>query len=321
MSKSFGDQILDGEEGWSLDFLLSDKFAKFLELIPEAVILSAKNGQVLYVNDQAEKLFRYSRAEFLKLKIENLVPERFRAAHPEKRAFFFDHPTPRFLDDRHYDLFARRKDGSEFPMEPALFRLQTDQGDVAVNILQDVTEAKSSRQAIEQRNKELSKLAGTDLLTGLPNRRYFEEELARLLAESRRYQHGLALLFIDLDRFKLINDELGHYVGDELLHAVAQQMRDEIREEDFLARFGGGGEFVAIVHPIENLEEAEVVAKRLVAVGQKVFHIAGHDLRVGASVGIARYDGKQSIKELLQLADMAMYQAKARGGSRFYLSG
>lgn len=303
---------------WQLKFLLSAKFSKFLDLIPDAVILSAENGQVLHANDQAEKVFRYSYSEFVELTIEDLVPPRFRCKHAEKRAFFFDHPTPRFLDNRHYELFALRKDGGEFPMEAALFCLKTDTGPIAVNLIRDVTESRSSQDAIEQRNKELSKLAGTDLLTELPNRRYFEEELSRLLAESRRHKLGLALLFIDLDRFKIINDELGHDVGDELLHKVARRMREVMREEDFLARFGGD-EFVAIIHPIKAVEEAQRAAERLIEVSEKPLLVAGHELRVGASIGIAQFDGQQTLKSLLQQADMGMYQAKSKGGSCSYV--
>lgn len=217
-----GDFKLDQIEQWSYDFIVSKQFLSFLDLIPEVVIFSNTSGDIIQVNDNALAVFHYSRSELLKLSVEDLVPERFRKKHPKLRAYYFSHSKPRFLDGRQYDLFALKKDGSEFPMDAGLFAITTDQGPVAVNLIRDVTLQKKYESEMVIENSKLSHLVGVDALTNLPNRRYFESTLSQLLAKSKRHHRVLSLLFIDLDHFKPINDKLGHDVGDALLKMVAK---------------------------------------------------------------------------------------------------
>jgi diguanylate cyclase (GGDEF)-like protein len=187
-----------------------------------------------------------------------------------------------------------------------------------------VQERTSELQAevVERRNAEarLDHLAHHDPLTGLANRLMFIESLRRSIALAARNRRLLAVLFIDLDRFKEINDTLGHTVGDELLIAVAHRLASHLRASDLLARLGGD-EFVCILEDIKDAGEAGRVADKLIAYLSQPFDILEHELFVSASVGICLYpaDG-DDVDTLVRNADTAMYQAKAggRGCSCFY---
>jgi diguanylate cyclase (GGDEF)-like protein/PAS domain S-box-containing protein len=183
-------------------------------------------------------------------------------------------------------------------------------------IARDITD----RKAMEQ---ELERLSQHDSLTGLFNRRRFEEELRRQLAYTRRYGSGGALLMIDLDRFKQINDQLGHAAGDEALREVARMLSDNLRAGDtvarnavnFIARFGGD-EFVALL-PEADAAGAAAAAERLAeALGDMSLRIDGHEVELRVSIGVATFDehGLPGEEELLAAADRAMYVAKASGG-------
>ena len=164
----------------------------------------------------------------------------------------------------------------------------------------------SERQALEE---ELRHLAFHDPLTGLANRALFEDRLAHALAAARRHGRPVAVLFLDLDDFKTINDSLGHAVGDELLRTVAERIAGEIRVTDTPARLGGD-EFAVL---LETLQDADAIAQRLLEALRQPLYIAERELRISASVGLARSDGSSGVDELLRNADTAMYAAKETG--------
>lgn len=177
-------------------------------------------------------------------------------------------------------------------------------------------------EVVERRNAEarLDHLAHHDPLTGLPNRLMFIETLRHSLALAARGKRRLAVLFIDLDRFKEVNDTLGHGVGDELLIAVAHRLAGHLRSSDTLARLGGD-EFVCILEDVNDSAEAGRVAEKLLGLLAQPFDILEHELFVSASIGICLYpDDGTDVDTLVRNADTAMYQAKAigRGCSHFY---
>jgi len=182
-------------------------------------------------------------------------------------------------------------------------------GGGTVVLVEDITERRNTEARI-------SHLARYDELTALPNRLNFRDEIERLLAVSHTAERLSALLFIDLDQFKQVNDTLGHPCGDELLCAVAERLRGMLRPEDFVARFGGD-EFVVFQQDIKSPEDAAGLARRIVDRLSERYKIDNHLVEIGASVGIAMTAPGVSADTLLKNADMALYRAKADGRGTF----
>ena len=179
----------------------------------------------------------------------------------------------------------------------------------AVVLLEDITERRNAEARI-------SHLARYDELTALPNRVNFRDEIGRLLAIQQGAEQLSALLFVDLDQFKQVNDTLGHPCGDQLLCAVAERLREMLRPEDFVARFGGD-EFVVFQQNIHSADDAAGLARRIVDRLSERYKIDNHLVEIGASVGIAMSTRGVSADTLLKNADMALYRAKADGRGTF----
>ena len=176
--------------------------------------------------------------------------------------------------------------------------------------LQDVT-------AIRNAEAHINYLAHYDVLTGLPNRSHWLERAKTAIAIASRHHESLAVLFLDLDRFKTVNDSLGHPVGDKLLSLVATRLTGCLRGEDFLARIGGD-EFVVLLERIEHAADAGIVAHKMLKALAEPFDLDGHDFTVTVSIGIALFpDDSQDIDSLLQQADVAMYSAKTDGRNTY----
>src|SRR5258706_11894174 len=182
-------------------------------------------------------------------------------------------------------------------------------GGGAVVLLEDITERRHAEARITH-------LARYDALTALPNRVNFRDEIERLLALPHRATQLSALLFIDLDQFKQVNDTLGHPCGDQLLCTVADRLREMLRPEDFVARFGGD-EFVVFQQNIKSAEDAAYLARRVVDHLSERYKIDNHLVEIGASIGIALTSPGVSADTLLKNADMALYRAKADGRGTF----
>ena len=207
------------------------------------------------------------------------------------------------------EAVARRKDGVHAPL--ALVLLPLAGGRLAL-VLDDI----SAQRALEA---ELGALAHRDPLTGLPNRRLFEDRLEIALAQAHRYRHRVALIYVDLDRFKQVNDGFGHAAGDELLKEVAERLGASVREGDTVARLGGD-EFTLLLPGIHYAEDLAAISRKLVESLRRPFHLQGRDVHVTASGGISLYpeDGEDG-EALLKSADTAMYRAKERGRDNFQL--
>ena len=162
-----------------------------------------------------------------------------------------------------------------------------------VAVFSDISEIKASQ-------NKLNKLVNHDALTGLPNRRLLNELLDHALKRGQREQHQIAILFIDLDRFKSVNDSLGHQVGDELLIQVSARINECIRESDVVARLGGD-EFLVMMNTINQQEDAALVAQKIIQTLQREFIITGKEIYIGASIGIAISDQQsQEADELIK---------------------
>jgi len=165
--------------------------------------------------------------------------------------------------------------------------------------------------------KELKYRAYYDELTDLPNRSLFIESLKKALKQAKRNESLLAVMFIDLDRFKKINDSHGHYIGDNLLKEVSKRLKSVLRVSDTIAR-NGGDEFVILIENMKDAAEPFIVARKVIEVINEKFEIGGHDIHIGASIGISLFplDGNEAL-DLIKMSDTAMYEAKKIGSNNF----
>jgi diguanylate cyclase (GGDEF)-like protein/PAS domain S-box-containing protein len=234
------------------------------------------------------------------------------------------------FDPDHHDNIAERfrkmeEEGEAAPwMELRIFRLDGDEINIELastpfmqgsrpaiqSIFRDVTERKLAEQHLEY-------LANFDSLTGLPNRRLFFDRMGRSILNAQREKYQVGLLYLDLDRFKEVNDSFGHAVGDLLLKETSLRLTQSLRLSDTAARMGGD-EFTVILTKIVDAEDAAIVARRIIAGLAKPVVIEGHELTIGVSIGIGIYplDG-EDVDSLLKKADTAMYRAKEKGSNLF----
>ena len=170
--------------------------------------------------------------------------------------------------------------------------------------------------ALKRQQDQWQYQAHHDALTGLPQRTLFENALQQALAASRRHGRRFALLFVDVDHFKRVNDTLGHAIGDLLLQEVGRRLRQAVRDEDLVARLGGD-EFVVLLQEVDRLEHASALARMIAAALSRSFEAEGHQLNVSASVGVAMFPGDgHDAPGLMRAADAAMYCAKREGPGR-----
>jgi diguanylate cyclase (GGDEF)-like protein len=200
------------------------------------------------------------------------------------------------------------------------FRWLRTKGDALLDLEGDpikvlwVTEDVSQRKDMDARVRFL---AHHDLLTGLPNRTLFQDRLQQALASAKRMQSRVALLFIDLDRFKYVNDSFGHRAGDILLQTVGARLRSCVRETDTVCRHAGD-EYLIVLSALREPTEAAVVAEKILAIFDEVFQLESHEVQISASVGISVYpDDGQTMEDLIRNADAAMYHSKKSGRNRF----
>uniref|UniRef100_UPI003567F2C6 diguanylate cyclase domain-containing protein n=1 Tax=Pontibacterium sp. TaxID=2036026 RepID=UPI003567F2C6 len=209
--------------------------------------------------------------------------------------------------------------GDEFSEVAHHFNQMTDrlqESSISRNQLQIEVERRT--QELEMQKQALRQLADHDELTQLPNRTYFRNSLLSTIRKSERHGNAVAVLFMDLDKFKQINDSLGHNVGDEVLQEASRRFRDRLRCSDFVARLGGD-EFTVIIEPLDNPQDVANIAQQLLQCMQKPVLVKQHSLHLGTSIGISVFpqDGKD-VATLMRNADLAMYKAKENGGNRFH---
>jgi len=181
----------------------------------------------------------------------------------------------------------------------------------------DITQQIASEKLLQEQAEELSHQANHDTLTNLPNRTLFKDRLSQAIIASKRNGRNFAVLFIDLDQFKKINDSLGHHVGDEVLVEAAKRLKESLREEDTLARLGGD-EFTIILQNVKSIQDVSNVAAKIVTRMRQAIEVDEHKLFISSSIGISLYpqDSSKSL-DLLKFADTAMYKAKDEGRNNY----
>lgn len=278
---------------------------KLLRIVPHGMGVLDARGRFAYVNDSCARLLAWADASQLVGRPWTELVDPDEADRLERDGL----SAARAGRAWRGEATARRRDGVHVPLELLLAPL--GEGRVAMAV-RDVTDQRETE-------ARLADLVYRDPLTGLPNRRLFEDRLAIALAQAHRYRHRLAVIFLDLDRFKHVNDTLGHATGDALLRAVSTRLTESVREGDTVARLAGD-EFTLLLPGIHYAEDLAAISRKLVDALREPFRLDGHDVRVTASGGISLYpDDGEDAPALLKSADTAMYRAKERGRDNFQL--
>ncbi len=293
-----------------------------LDAAPDALLIVNVAGDILQLNAPTEEMFGYERDELLGRPVETLIPERYRGRHAGFRAAYHNDLRRRPMGAGR-DLYGLRKDGSEFPVEISLSPLATAGGTLVIAAIRDLSarkRAEAERKHLIRESElyaEISRLAQQDPLTRLPNRALLYDRLGSAIATARRHQHQLAVLFLDLDRFKQVNDSLGHGAGDRLLESVAARLTANVRETDTVSR-QGGDEFVILLSEVHDRRDVAGAVAKMIAAVNEPHRVGRHDLHVTASAGIAVFpDDGGDPEALIKHADIAMYYAKDQGRDNF----
>ena len=286
-----------------------DHFIQLLDTLPKVSVQGYDvNRRVIYWNEASTVIYGYDRSETLGNRLEDLIiPDEMRDEVIQRHQAWIKQGIPIPSSE----LMLRHKEGHLVPVFSAhvMLKQHTNSPEMfCVDI--DLSEQYAAR-------KELKALAITDPMTSLPNRRGLEQELDIRIAQAHSLNQPFAVLFIDLDNFKYINDTLGHIWGDRLLLSVAKRLKTIIRKEDFLARFAGD-EFILFLHNIECTDDVHIIANKVVRAFNQSFALYDEHVFLTASVGISLYPRDGGSKEtLLKHADIAMYQAKKAGRNRY----
>ena len=276
-----------------------------IDTASDAIISANSNGTILDWNPGAERIFGYSKTEACGQPLTILIPTPTQTDHLAGMERV-QTGGPKHIIGKTVELLGRRKDGSEFPLELSLSEWQVAGKTSFAAVIRDITERKRLKE-------ELQIQAATDELTGLFNRRHFHQTALLELDRARRLNQALAMVLIDIDRFKRINDTFGHAVGDQVLLSFTKICKKTIRDIDVFARFGGD-EF-ALLLPGASPEKAFGVADRIrAAVMAQPFDLNGEPVYITISAGIAMRSGDEATCDrLLSQADQALYRAKESG--------
>ncbi len=278
--------------------------AAVFESTREGVVITDLQSRILAVNRAYTEITGYSEEQVL-----GKNPKIIRSGRHDENFYQAMWASLNSVGYWRGEIWNRRKNGEVYPQWLTISTVRNEIGAPSnyVGVFTDITQMKQSE-------ARLTHLAHYDPLTGLPNRLLMQSRLQHAIERAQRHHHRVAALYVDLDRFKNINDSLGHPVGDELLIMLAARMKKRLREEDTLARLGGD-EFLLMLEDIKEPREPAKLAQNLMSLLAVPFVLpSGHEIFVNASIGISLFpDDARSVTELIQHADMAMYQAKQEG--------
>ena len=291
--------------------LLQQTEARFGRLMDrswdEIYVFDSETLKFLQLNKGALDNLGYSNKEIQQLRVIDIKPELTETEFRKLVEPLFDGRRSQII----FETVHQRRDGSVYPVEIRLQLSHSEVPPVYMANVQDITERKKAE-------AHLQFLANYDSLTGLPNRSLFLDRLNMAMENSKRTETLTALIYLDLDEFKSVNDTLGHLVGDELLRQVAKRLSSCARESDTVARLGGD-EFTMVVSNLRNIAGIEKVAHNIINSLYQPFEINGHEIRTSSSLGITLYpfDDNDDVYTLVKQADSAMYQAKRIGKNSF----
>ena len=305
-----------------------ERIRAIMDNVVDGIITIDRNGVIESMNQAALEIFSYSSEEIVGSNLDTLLNQPYFCEYEQPDTAIPAAPSVSFIGVSTHETVGRRKDGHTFPMEIAISELTHSKGRLFIAIVRDITERKQAeaeikalQEDLEQRvikrtrelaalNRELEHQALHDALTELPNRLLLQDRLRQAILVAQREHHPLALLITDLDRFKEINDTLGHHYGDLVLQQVAARLRSGLRESDTIARLGGD-EFAVLLPMIDNEQDAINAARKLISIMEKPIILEDQSFHIGISVGIALYPGHgKDGSTLMRHADVAMYVAK-----------
>ncbi len=285
-------------------------FRELLDFAPDAILVTDLHGKVMLANTLAEQLFGYETGTMIALDMQKLIPPCLSCGSYAASCSCEAPSFPMQGEAIAIEATCRMRDGTEFPGELSMGLLNTAQGELLMTVVRDVHQRKHYE-------LQLFYQATHDLLTGLPNRAYLLDRLQHAMAQAGQDGKSVALLFIDLDNFKDINDTMGHAIGDLLLLEVAARLRSLLPETDVLARVSGD-EFAILLHAVTHRTGVDNMANQILQTIVKPCSIDGFRIHVSGSLGISLYpdDGDDALT-LLRNADMAMYRAKEQGRNNY----
>ena len=281
--------------------------ASVFESSLNGILITDANARIIKVNRAFTEIMGYCSEDVL-----GQIPNQFKSGYHDKDFYRKLWSALKLAGKWQGEIWDRRKNGELVPLWQSISAVHDSDGQIIryIGVFYDLSEQKRTAEHIHH-------LAYYDSLTDLPNRQLFIDSCEQALEKVRRNDRKLAVLFLDLDRFKHINDSLGHPVGDELLRAVAQRLKNALRQGDTVARLGGD-EFIVLLENPESYDIVEYVAFKILASLAKPFMLQDHKLEIGTSIGISCYpkDGEDATT-LIKHADLALYQAKERGRGNF----
>ena len=284
-----------------------------MQAVGDGIVTVDKKGQILSMNTAGYRMFGYRISDLDGKNITMLMPSELRDAHRAGMARVLSGGVARLLGTPNVQVSGLRKDGSSFPLELTINAVSLSGEPHFVGVLRDITVRK-------EMEEQLKHLAQYDALTGLPNRALFMDRLGTALQRAKRTKTGIALMFIDLDGFKKINDTYGHQGGDSLLVQVAQRLQSAVRKSDTVARLSGD-EFTIVLEELTLPgDAAQIIAGKIVTAMQASFRVTGHVANVTASVGLVVHDARVhnvEVTELIKMADDEMYAVKHSGKNAF----
>ncbi|MCK6258757.1 EAL domain-containing protein [Fictibacillus sp. KIGAM418] len=284
------------------------KFRSVIESANDAIILASSEGIIISWNQGAQHIFGFEKSEVIGQNLQMIIPERFRTAHQQGMERYLETNKP-YVIGKTVELEGRRKDGCEFPIELSLAAWTEENETYFSSIIRDITDRKKAEQKINQ-------MVYRDSLTGLPNRLLLMDRMEKALEYAEMNQQMIGMMFIDLDRFKIINDTLGHVTGDQLLIETAKRLEGCTDKTDTVSR-QGGDEFLVLLPNTASGEITQKAARILQAFSDPIV-IDEQELYITPSIGISVYpsDGKDK-ETLIKNADTAMYRVKEDGKNHF----
>ncbi|MDH5425191.1 MAG: EAL domain-containing protein [Gammaproteobacteria bacterium] len=286
-----------------------EKVRAITENLSDVIITINSSGIIEFANATVLKHFGYRPDEIIGRNVNILMPL------PEQQQH--DNHLLNYLQTKQSDIIkninefqASHKNGNTFPIDLSVTETKISGNTIFIGTIRDISERVEAQ-------KKLEYLAHHDVLTTLPNRHFFLQNIDHALASAKRNSQIIAVMYLDLDRFKVINDTLGHDIGDKLLQEIAKRLKNCIRASDIIARISGD-EFTILLDHLSNKNDIALIARKVIDELSRPFVHSGHELYSSASIGISIYpDDVKTTSGMMRHADIAMYRAKSEGGNQY----